>query len=74
MNWPPPPPKPKPRTSLDVIIRLIFDVTTFLLGVVGVLHETLVAQVERPWLLAVFAACLGLPAVIPHAKRGSDDR
>jgi hypothetical protein len=37
------------------------DVLLFAIGAVGVLHETLIAKGERPNLLILFGALLGLP-------------
>lgn len=33
-------------------------------GLAGVFHETVIAEVERPSLLVLFAAMLGLPAFL----------
>lgn len=49
--------------------RLSRDSALFLLGFGGVLHETLVANVERPSLLILFGACLGLPAFLSADRR-----
>ena len=38
------------------------DAALFIAGLLGVLHETVVADAERPALLVLFAAMLGLPA------------
>lgn len=43
---------------------LIRDITLFLGGLAGVAHETLISHVERPTLLLLFAAMLGLPAFL----------
>jgi hypothetical protein len=40
------------------------DVLLFLLGAGGVIHETLIATAERPTLLILFAAMMGLPAFL----------
>lgn len=40
------------------------DVLLFAAGLAGVIHETLVEGAERPTLLLLFAAMLGLPAFI----------
>jgi hypothetical protein len=40
------------------------DAVLFLAGLVGVGHETLVAASERPTLLLLFAAMMGLPAFL----------
>lgn len=37
----------------------------FMLGAVGLAHETVVMDAERPYLLAVFVALMGLPAFLP---------
>lgn len=43
---------------------VIRDVSLFLGGLVGVGHETLLAKAERPTLLILFAAMMGLPAFL----------
>ena len=43
---------------------LVRDVLLFITGLLGVAHETLLAQAERPSLLIMFAAMLGLPAFL----------
>jgi hypothetical protein len=40
------------------------DVILFLAGLGGVIHETLIASSERPTLLILFAAMMGLPAFL----------
>lgn len=40
------------------------DLVLFLAGLVGVAHETIVTQAERPTLLLLFAAMVGLPAFL----------
>lgn len=40
------------------------DITLFVGGLAGVFHETVVSNVERPTLLILFAAMLGLPAFL----------
>ena len=42
----------------------------FLAALAGVAHETLIAQAERPYLLALFAAMLGMPVI--EAFKGRD--
>jgi hypothetical protein len=49
---------------------MVRDVLLFLVGAAGVFHETVIENAERPQLLILFAACLGLPAFFPIAKRG----
>lgn len=40
------------------------DILLFVLGALGVAHETLIAAVDRPTLLILFAAMMGLPAFL----------
>lgn len=47
-----------------ILWPLIRDIALFLAGLAGVAHETLIAKVERPTLLLLFAAMLGLPAFL----------
>lgn len=42
----------------------IRDAALFVAGVLGVAHETLGNQPERPTLLILFAAMMGLPAFL----------
>ena len=48
---------------------LIRDVTLFAGGLVGVLHETIFTSLERPHLLVLFAAMMGLPAFLRADER-----
>jgi hypothetical protein len=41
--------------------RVTRDAVLFTIGLAGIVHETLFATVERPYLLMLFAACIGLP-------------
>jgi hypothetical protein len=43
---------------------ILRDVLLFLVGLGGVAHETLLTQAERPTLLILFAAMMGLPAFL----------
>jgi ABC-type xylose transport system permease subunit len=47
------------------------NATLFLGGLAGVAHETLVATVERPTLLILFAAMMGLPAFLQQNNNES---
>jgi hypothetical protein len=48
----------------------IRDITLFVGGLAGVIHETVFQQgVERPTLLLLFAAMMGLPAVLRADER-----
>lgn len=40
------------------------DATLFVAGLLGVLHETVIYDAERPSLLVLFAAMMGLPAFL----------
>ena len=48
------------------------DVILFLFGIGGVTHETLSGVPERPTLLLLFAACMGLPLFLRADERGSN--
>lgn len=48
--------------------RAVREVATFSLGVVGFLHELLLAPTERPFLISASLALMGLPFVL----RGED--
>ena len=45
----------------DPRFRLSRDVVLFAAGLVGVLHETFVSNGERPSLLILYGAMMGLP-------------
>lgn len=45
-------------------LRWSRDSVLFVVGLAGVLHETLISQAERPTLLLLFAAMVGLPAFL----------
>ena len=40
------------------------DTALFVVGILGVAHETLVSHADRPTLLLLFGAMIGLPAFI----------
>lgn len=44
----------------------------FVAGLIGVAHETLVGQVERPYLLILFGGMMGLPAFLTMDRRIMD--
>ena len=50
-------------------VRLTRNTVLFVVGLAGVAHETLVTNADRPTLLLLFAAMIGLPAFI-----GADER
>lgn len=43
---------------------ILRDAILFVVGLGGVLHETVLTQAERPTLLILFAAMMGLPAFL----------
>ena len=53
-------------------VRLSRDTFLLLMGVAGIAHETLVASAERPTLLLLFAAMIGLPAFLRHDEHQSE--
>lgn len=48
------------------------DVLTATLGAGGIIHETVLAQSERPTLLIIFAGLLGLPLVFKESDKGGE--
>jgi hypothetical protein len=48
------------------------DVILLIAGLSGILHETVIENSERPTLLMLFAAMIGLPAFL--RKDAKDDR
>jgi hypothetical protein len=54
---------------------MVRDVTLFIAGLAGVANEALVRSVERPTLLLLFAAMMGLPAFLrSDERRGNGDQ
>lgn len=49
------------------------DVMLFLGGMAGVANEALAREAERPTLLLLFAAMMGLPAFLRSDERDRDD-
>ena len=47
------------------------DIALFVGGFAGVVHEVLVTSGERPSLLVLFAAMMGLPAFLNGRKNGN---
>jgi hypothetical protein len=50
------------------------DVILFFAGLSGVFHETAIAEVERPTLLLLFAAMMGLPAFLRSDEKRRNGR
>jgi hypothetical protein len=46
------------------------DLVLFIVGLLGVLHETVLTTTERPTLLILFGACMGLPLFL---QKGDDE-
>ncbi len=55
--------------------KLTRDVILFTTGLAGVFHETVLTNAERPTLLFVFGAMIGLPAFLrtDEARKKSDE-
>lgn len=55
--------------------RLSRDAVLFLAGLVGIAHETVIADADRPTLLFLFATMVGLPAFLRNDELhfGKDD-
>jgi len=54
-------------------VTIARDSVLFIVGLLGVAHETLISKADRPTLLLLFAAMVGLPAFISSdAKREKD--
>lgn len=54
--------------------RITRDIVLFVGGLAGIAYETLVENVDRPALLAVFAGMLGLPWFIRRDEKRDDER
>lgn len=52
---------PSPKRGSSKSFRLSRDIIVFMTGLLGVVHETVIANTERPGLLLLFAAMMGLP-------------
>lgn len=46
------------------------DTVLFVVGLLGVAHETLIAHAERPTLLLLFGAMIGLPTFLGKDEKG----
>lgn len=66
----------KSQTILKAPITwpLIRDVALFVGGLAGVAHETILAAAERPTLLILFAAMMGLPAFLRTDDKKNDNK
>lgn len=48
----------------DKRLRITRDGVLFCIGLIGIAHETLIAKTDRPTLLLLFGAMIGLPAFL----------
>lgn len=53
-------------------VRVTRNTVLFVVGLLGVAHETLINNVDRPTLLLLFAAMIGLPAFINQDEKKAD--
>lgn len=53
---------------------LLRDATLFFSGLAGVAHEVLLTDAERPTLLLLFAAMMGLPAFLRQDQQQNEDQ
>ena len=54
-------------------IKISRDTILLIVGILGVTHETLVSNTDRPTLLLLFAAMIGLPAFINQDEKKPKD-
>jgi len=50
-------------------LRISRDTAIFLLGVAGIIYETLVSNGDRPTLLVLFGAMIGLPTFLSSDEK-----
>lgn len=53
--------------------RLTRNTALLVTGLAGVIHEVVLRDVDRPALLALLGAMMGLPAVLRSDEKGSKD-
>lgn len=54
-------------------VKISRDTVLLIVGILGVAHETLINNTDRPTLLLLFAAMIGLPAFINQDERRKND-
>lgn len=54
--------------------KITRDLVLFTAGLAGMAHETLVANVERPYLVTAFLGMLGLPIFLRNDERKIPDK
>ena len=45
-------------------VKIGRDIVLFVIGIGGIIWQTVVEHEDRPYLLALFALCVGLPAYL----------
>ena len=53
-------------------LHITRDGVLFVVGMIGIAHETFVSKVDRPGLLVLFAAMVGLPAFLQKDELSRD--
>lgn len=61
------------RTRRKRGVRLTRDGVIFVVGLLGIIHQTLVVEADRPTLLLLFGAMIGLPAFLRLDDRKNKD-
>lgn len=54
-------------------VRVSRDTILFVVGLLGIAYETLIAHADRPTLLIMFGAMVGLPAFLREDEKKKDD-
>ena len=54
-------------------LRLTRDGAIFVTGIVGIIHEVFFTVTDRPYLIFLFGAMIGLPAFLHIDERGKGD-
>lgn len=57
-------------------LKLAREVTTFVVGIAGIVWQTVIEHTDRPLLLALFATMIGVPAYLatsPRRKKETSD-
>jgi hypothetical protein len=62
------------RTRPVAVPPFLRDVTLFFGGVIGVFYETIFTQADRPYLLVVFAAMMGLPTFFASSNKSGIEK
>ena len=57
----------------DKRLRITRDGVLFVIGVLGIAHETLISKADRPTLLLLFAGMVGLPAFLHKDEKAQRD-